>query len=423
MGNWLLGIVEKFFVGGRTWGLLRLLAAIILILSFVFGGWLLHRLIGDTQKGLLSLQFWIMPLAAFIGALLVGAHYVKDVYELPRLRLGIRYLRASVFSLIYPGLTVRGGKKVLKEGEVNLLEEVGGPGYLSVTSGSIALTERLTSPANVYGTGIHFITRQERVKETATLEDQHAQIDKLEATTKDGIEVIVRDVQYRYRLRTGRQWGDYTRRSPDDPYPYSVQAMRNLTYNRTISARGITPWKDAVRIAVDGVIRDYIFKHQIDFLTAPNFRQQEDPRKEVSKLLVSKVARQRLSQVGAELLWADIGHIDIKDEGVGEQRVNTWAAKWVGRASVIRAYGEAQELKYQDLGRAEAQAEMLMSILHSLDEADLGDSPAQNLRKVILIRTAQILEAIAEQDPSLIPQEVLMLGRPSASPSSKEKKS
>jgi hypothetical protein len=123
------------------------------------------------------------------------------------------------------------------------------------------------------------------------------------------------------------------------------------------------------------------------------------------------------------LLWADIGHIDIKEEGVDEQRVDTWAAKWVGRASVIRAYGEAQELAYQDLGRAEAQAEMLMSILHSLDEVELGDHPGQNLRKVILVRTAQILEAIAEQEPSVIRQGTLLSPRTPPSPQSKEKKS
>jgi hypothetical protein len=423
MGNWLLGILEKFFVGGRLWGFLRLIISISLILTFVLAGWMMHRLIGDTQKGIFSLQFWIMPLAAFIGAILVGAHYVKDVYELPSLRLGIRYLRASAFSLIYPQLRIRDGVKVLKEGEVNLLEAVGGPGYVYVTPGSIVLTERLTSPANVHGTGIHFITRQERVKETATLEDQHAHIEKLEATTKDGIEVDVVDVQYRYRLRTGRQFGDYTQRSPTEPYPYSVQAMRNLTYNRTVGVRGITPWKDQVRIAIDGVIKDYIFKHQIDFLTAPDFTQEVDPRHEINQMLFSKAARGRLSRVGAELLWADIGHIDIKEEEVDQQRLDTWAAKWVGRASVIRAYGEAQELAYQDLGRAEAQAEMLMSILHSLDEVELGDKPGENLRKVILVRTAQILEAIAEQEPSLIPQEYMLLGRPPASRPPKEKKS
>ena len=103
-----------------------------------------------------------------------------------------------------------------------------------------------------------------------------------------------------------------------------------------------------------------------------------------------------------------------------EQRINTWAAKWVGQASVIRAYGEAQELAYQDLGRAEAQAEMLMSILYSFNEAELGDSSRQNIRRVILARTAQVLDAIAEQEPSLPPQ---ASARNPASRPPKEKKS
>ena len=42
------------------------------------------------------------------------------------------------------------------------------------------------------------------------------------------IEVVVRDIHYRYRLRTGRRYGDYEKRRALNPYPYSVQAVKDM---------------------------------------------------------------------------------------------------------------------------------------------------------------------------------------------------
>lgn len=62
----------------------------------------------------------------------------------------------------------------------------------------------------------------------------------------------------------------------------------------------------------------------------------------------------------------------------------------------LRAHiGEAQRIAYQDIGRAEAQAEVLMSIIHALDDIDLAaEDKNRNIRKIILLRTAQVLEAM-----------------------------
>ena len=63
---------------------------------------------------------------------------------------------------------------------------------------------------------------------------------------------------------------------------------------------------------------------------------------------------------------------------------------------MVRAYGEAKRSVYQELGRAEAQAELLIGISDALQNVDLGTDPAANLRKILLVRTNQIIEAIAE---------------------------
>jgi hypothetical protein len=101
-----------------------------------------------------------------------------------------------------------------------------------------------------------------------------------------------------------------------------------------------------------------------------------------------------LENVGTQLLWVDIGHFDIVGEDVDRERINLWAAEWVGDAEIKKAYLEARRLTYQELGRAEGQAEMLVGIGQALENVDLDTNRAQNIRRVLLARVAQILEAM-----------------------------
>jgi uncharacterized protein YnzC (UPF0291/DUF896 family) len=342
---------------------------------------------------LYGLRYMIAPLAAVVFAILVGAHYIQDIYELPDFRFGLRYLTAALFGMQYPVLKIDEGKRVLKAREINLVDVIGGPGYVKILPGNVVLFERLSGPANVRSAGRHFIPRGEMIREISSLEDQHIHTEEISATTKDGIEVVVREVHLGFRLKLGRQLRDLTDRTPADPYPFSVQAVRNRTYNGLVSDMGLVTWHDSVRSAVNGVISDYISRHKIDQLTAPRF-QDNDPREEIKNNLFSKGTRERLRNLGAELLWVDIGHFEIPDK-VTEQRVKTWQAKWRGIAERERAEGEALRITYLEQGRAEAQAELIMKIVKVLEDINVaGDR--RNVRRLFFARTAQILDAINE---------------------------
>jgi hypothetical protein len=191
-----------------------------------------------------------------------------------------------------------------------------------------------------------------------------------------------------------------------DPYPYSIEAVKDMAYNRTVGGDGLSSWHQAVRSAFDGGITDYIRSHKFDDLTAPT--NEVDPRTDISSNMDKRI-RLRLRSVGAELLWFDLGHFGISDrmkETISDQRVDTWSAKWDGEAMVVRSYGEARQLAYQDMGRAEGQADMLLSIIQSLEEAGIEDGHGgsgsqsdrlRNLRSIIWMRIAQILDASAAE--------------------------
>jgi hypothetical protein len=158
----------------------------------------------------------------------------------------------------YPQLKISEGKKSIKARETNLVDVIGGPGFIKILPGNVVLFERLSGPANVRSAGKHFIPRGELIREISSLDDQHIHTEEILATTRDGIQVVVRDVHLGFRLRLGHHLRDWSDRTPSDPYPFSIQAVRNRTYNRFVSDIGLISWHDSVRSAVNGVIADYI---------------------------------------------------------------------------------------------------------------------------------------------------------------------
>ena len=216
------------------------------------------------------------------------------------------------------------------------------------------------------------------------------------ATTKDRIPVELKDVRYRYRLARDPQMSPGPSFAASSLYNFSEEAVLRMAYNRNVNAVEVVSWHFMVNNAIDTALSDYIQQNFVDHLTAP-VSEGHDPRAEVYKLIKSG-ARGRLFERGAELTWIDIGHFNIPNKQVAEQRVSSWQAKWVGDANIVRAYGESQRVTYQELGRAEAQAEMLMSIVHALEDVG-GDkeNSQQNLRRVMLARIASLLDGMRNQ--------------------------
>jgi hypothetical protein len=404
---WRLGaFLEGFLIGGQTWGTIRILMvlagtyALVDLGSYLFGGPEASRLNLWERP---NLRFWVAPVGALLVALLTGINYLRDIYEIKDFGLAYRYLMAALFAWNYPTMTIADGRRKLGPDEINTLDLIGGPGYVHVNPGNVVLFERLQEPASVHGAGTYFISRLERIKEIASLEDQHGTVEALSATTKDGIEVVVRDVRFRYRICSDRKPGDYSQRTPSKPYPFSIQAVRRMTYNRSVSLSGLTSWSSAVSSAITGVISEYIGQRKYDQLTAqidPAGIVQLDPREEIMKQFNSPRTRERLRNLGAELLWVDVGHFGLSEqmaELVTDQRLEAWEARWLGDAEKIRAEGDERRSLEQELGRAEAQADVLTEIVNALRQISPTGNVNQVVRNVVLARTAQMIDALGEQ--------------------------
>lgn len=342
-----------------------------------------------------GLRYLWLPLVVSGVVLWGAARFIWTVYRFPTLSQAFEILMAGLFAGLPPTVVIAEGKVKTEDEEQHPLLRSGGPAYLIVQPGNAVVMENLAGSVRVVGPGRHFLGRRESIKEILGLEEQEGWVPRLAATTKDGIPVEVKDIRFRYRLAAEPDEAG-TPLAVNRLFSFSAQAALMAAYNRPMLAEGIASWHDGVKGAIEGVIRDYIQGHFVDHLTAPG--QGQDPRQEIYRQLYRGSTPARLFERGAELRWVDIGHFELPEKQIAEQRVTTWQTRWMGNANLMRAYGEAQRLAYQELGRAEAQAELLMSIVQALEDVQLKGDSQQHLRKIVLARIAGLLDAMRAQE-------------------------
>lgn len=416
---WRLGFFwDGFLEGDQGWGTVRFGAVLVLTFGIVAVAAVLQTLIFPDTPGWLesipaiaaseipvwllrlvsnlfswnAMKFLIIPLVPLTLAVLNGAQYIRDIYELNSFNLGLRYIQACLFGWDYPRLAIRDGRQVLKPDEVNLLSSVGGPGYIFVTPGSAVLCESLKAPSSVLGQGYYFITRFEIVKEIVDLTDQHGYISQTAAMTKDGIVVTIRDIHFRYRVWGGRRQGGVTGRSPEYPFPFAQRSIRNIVYNRAVRRGSVATWAQAVQGTFDGEISNYIRSRQLNEIITEGDGINK-AREEIKRNLLSPGLRERMRNIGCELLWFDIGHFSYEEPVVEEEWINTWAADWEGRAEFEKVIGDSKRDALIEQAKSEAQADLLRAMLEELNASGLdGDLNRDMLPRLFLLKAGEALE-------------------------------
>lgn len=161
-------------------------------------------------------------------------------------------------------------------------------------------------------------------------------------------------------------------------------------------------WPDAVSAKIKTVIRDYINRRQFDDVIVPR-DHNKDPRKEIGESAYH-ITEKGLQSIGTVLRWWDPGEFQRNDD-VEDQHFENWSMDLKREVKVNKAYGDAQKFAYEELGRAEAEAELLMSIIHSLDGIDFSANKSRTLQNLILMRTAQVIKALTTPDTQNKPPE------------------
>lgn len=392
------GILAKF-KKNRT----RLLA---LLRLFVVASFAIILIVFDATFKSRSFAVFLVVFALTIW---IGMRFLEDHYGFKSRRLALRYLFALLFGVRYPTYEIADGNKKTPKGEANWLDLVGGPCVLKIQADHAVLVESLNAVPVVYREGAHILKPFDILRAILYLKNLKDKVDEVVAITRDGIRVAVRDIQFGYGIAEDGE----IRQRIDSEHPvlrYSDDlALKAFVYYRPVSESDgpmietRESFAAAVAGKIKGVVQDYIHSNQVDPIIAPRYHEKE-PRQEIENNLLPGDKQRRFAEIGAKLLWVDIGFFDIPDENVEKQRLQTWKSGWIGKAKVIQAYGEAHQLANQELGRAEAQAEMLNGILHALRDIGLSGDKAereQNIKKVFLVKAAQMLESMTSlyQEP------------------------
>lgn len=343
-----------------------------------------------------AIPFCIAPLGAIFAVFLRAAFFVKDVYALPSLSEALHYIISSMSGVRYPKATVEAGELKATTSDKSLLDTIGGPGLVMIQPGNVVMFRHLREASNITLRETYFLEPFEMIGRIANLDDQHDSRTGVKALTRDGIKIIINDIQFRYRIFPEILHGRPIRRNLDDPYPFDETALWNMVYNLSVEEKDLESWRQAVGRVIVGGITDFINDHNVDYLTAPR-ENQKDPRQELRNRLFFGQPKFSLRNIGAELIWIDLGHFAIDNEVVDPTRASLWAAEWVGRAQVLKAVSEERLYTYREQGRAEAQAELIAAIADALSKIPQGQDPVIYTRNMILIRTTQILDTMRKR--------------------------
>jgi hypothetical protein len=330
----------------------------------------------------------------FANAFYVGVKYVQDIYEIKDTHTALTYLLIVFFGYNLPKIKVSGGiRKFL--GKFDFIELIGGPGIVQIERDNVVVVETLRNYKDVLVAGERNLKRDQFIKSILSTEEQYERIDELEALTADGIGVVVKNIQFRFRIdgfflpnAKGRQTFAYL--------PLKL-AVKDLAYQRSVPDEGkLDFWTIAVKGAVTSIVRAHINDAYLDDLIAP----REDGAHSLNQLrqnFESVQVKERFKKMGVRFDSCDIGEISVPDMDVDNEHLKMWFVRQSGAMNVIRAQSDSESFASQERGRAEGQDMLLRGIARALDEIGVdGKDPAavrKNLKNILLTRTAQILES------------------------------
>ena len=348
----------------------------------------------------------IMTLVVFLLPGLLGlwlaiersGRFVREFYSLKNDVLGRDHVLRLVFNLRRGvSATVKDGD-FKAEGASETIEKIGGPGSLSIHSDMAALLERGGGFSRIAWPGTTVLAPFERVRTVIDLRQLNRTKTET-AYTKDGIEVKT-EVGVSFKLMKQKDdehipppeakvsWWDLLKAwiglkvkpsEPPEGPPVSPEAIRAIVY--TLPA-GVN-WDGTVSSGIGDVIP----QKMLDELWAPE-DPDRNPRREMVEELFDK-AKEKQRKSGIELIDLSVGPLNVPDEVV-KQRREFWRTIWDKVSKITEAEGEAEALRQQQTARAEAQAEMIQTIMHSFRMMAFSGA-AQPSRQVAL----KLIEIVA----------------------------
>jgi regulator of protease activity HflC (stomatin/prohibitin superfamily) len=290
-----------------------------------------------------------------------------------------RVLRAYMWGLNHPIYREVNGK-LEKRVEGSLLLPQAGPGFVMASSHyAIPLT---TGPedAQVGGHGFVFTGRKERPRDLIDLRLQ-TQAKAVHALTLDGISVSVMIFAIFQIDRRGAKGGGL--------YPYDPNAVLKAVHTNGVGPDGEeVGWEEVVTECAADMLRDAFARKRLDQLLSSG-DGQEPPREVIRKEVADQLGPE-MRPYGIDVKAIGIGNIEVEDEEILAQRVESWASRWERRRLARESEGEAEAIRLLEKARASVQRQMIGAITEAFQQLSETQTPMPPY--VIALRFIDILE-------------------------------
>jgi len=330
-----------------------------------------------------TLRHLPFPILGMIVALRYGAGYIQDLFELKNYQVAYEYLLGAIFGRSLGSITVKDGKVSEKDQESPVFL-IGGPGYVTIQLGNAAIFERIGGQTHVLAQGRHRLHGYERLREVVDLRDQHAAVERLQFTTRDGLPVEGTDLQVRYRIHSNR------RRQESDPYPYEEISIRRAVYGNAVNEKGRGRWTGSVSGFVRDRVRGHLSRFTLSELLQP--QTEDHARMLLTPMFYAPNTREQVEKMGARIDWVGVGTINAGDEVTRQ-----FLARWQEEQKRLQVTSEPS---WRERRRGETRDTVLWNTIKQItvwfrNELADGSLSAQDL----LYRYSEILENLCESAP------------------------
>ena len=383
----------------------------------------------DWQKWLFIMILRDMLPGAVVAGLLawLSSDFVRAVFGLKTRGDGFDFVKRRMFGLLSfkPYVIIKDGKL---PSDKEPLMHAGGPGSLIVYKDSAVVLEKAGKLTRVARKGFVTLDAFEKVWDVVDLRPHRWAYD-VSAMTKDGIPVTCQ-ADITFQIDDAGQPP-----SEEEPFPATDQAIFYAATRKWMRETDrskddqVFDWaRRAIIGNTEGALRAILARYLLDQLLGPDELNKSHYRSEIRSKLETEL-RVSFPDLGVKVTQVELGDIKVEDKIV-QQRMEAWQSLWKRWAKQREAEGEAERLQYVEAAKAQAQADMIVSITQAFQS--LAAAGAVIPSQLVLLRMFEVLKR-SSYDPQtgilFLPSEVLKtwqlvqeiaLGKPQALPGAQE---
>ena len=341
------------------------------------------------------LRHFIPLVAGAWMARIAISRFLESFYDLPDQSVA-KSLLSRLLAGGIPGRSVgsinhRNFKEQL---EKNPQLRIGGPGYLYVEPGTVALTERNGRCSQALGPGNHPLGRFEYPAAVLDIRPQEREATSVKMVTSDGIDLTV-DVSVTFQVGRGGQ-----EPSRVNPFPFDPSAARKAAYVETnLSDERTIAWDTLTLFNTAAELRNLVAESRLDELIHTK-QSGIHPHPRLKRAMEQR-ARQVMREIGVDVRDSRLGRFELPYPVV-LQNINYWHAQWESARDLQQPESDKQIVNDADGARTNALTELAQAYVDRFESTQVPIGEAER-KPIWALHAVVAMEALISQESSKSP--------------------